>query len=115
MATTPRHLLRRRGSGHHQLTGLGKPVRFTFDNVLYPASGNAHVDSIGILLYLTSPIGTSLAHVYYTGVTAENPAGYVVDAIDPNEPRASTSPVPEPSTLWLMGDWPGSDGWDGLS
>ena len=88
---------------------------FTFDKVLYPASGDAHADTIGILLYLSSPIGTSLAHVYYTGVTAENPAGYVVDAIDPNEPRASTSPVPEPSTLWLMGDWPGSDGWGGLS
>ena len=90
---------------------------FTFDNVLFPASGATHVDDIGILMYLSSPIGTSLAHVYSTG------SGYFVDVIDPNEPGASTpfsvvatlgvrnfaltaataSPVPEPSTLYLLG------------
>jgi hypothetical protein len=63
---------------------------FTFDNVLFPANGAAHTDSIGILMYLSSPVGTSLAHVYYTGVTPDNPAGYIVDVIDPNEPGAST-------------------------
>jgi hypothetical protein len=96
---------------------------FTFDNVVYPSSAQ-HVDDIGLLLYLSSPMGTSLAHVYYTGITPENPAGYVVDVIDPNEPGASTpfsvatslgvrrftlvraapsaSPVPEPGTVGLL-------------
>jgi hypothetical protein len=94
---------------------------FTFDNVVYPSSAT-HVDDVGLLLYLSSPIGTSLAHVYYTGITPENPAGYVVDVIDPNEPGASTpfsvatslgvrrfslvraapSPVPEPGTVALL-------------
>jgi hypothetical protein len=87
---------------------------FTFDNVLFPANGATHADDLGILMYLNSPIGTSLAHVYSTG------SGYFVDVIDPNEPGASTpfsivatlgvrnfalaatpvSAVPEPST-WL--------------
>jgi hypothetical protein len=94
---------------------------FTFDNVVYPSAAQ-HVDDVGLLLYLSSPIGTSLAHVYYTGITPENPAGYVVDVIDPNEPGASTpfsvatslgvrrftlvraaaTPVPEPSTVGLL-------------
>lgn len=96
---------------------------FTFDNVVYPSAA-AHVDDLGLLLYLSSPMGTSLAHVYYTGITAENPAGYVVDVIDPNEPGAATpfsvatslgvrrfslmrvaatpTPVPEPSTVAML-------------
>jgi hypothetical protein len=97
---------------------------FTFDNVLFPSNGAAHTDPSGMLLYLSSPIGTSLAHVYYTGASEENPAGYVVDVIDPNEPGASTpfsvatslgvrnfsvtraatpSAVPEPSSYVLLG------------
>jgi hypothetical protein len=96
----------------------GTAFGFTFDNVLYPANGATHVDNLGILMYLNSPIGTSLAHVYNTG------DGYLVDVIDPNEPGASTpfsvvstlgisafslaatpsgSSVPEPSTLLLLG------------
>jgi hypothetical protein len=95
---------------------------YTFDNVVYPAANAAHVDETGLLLYLSSPMGTSLAHVYYTGITAQNPAGYVVDVVDPNEPGASTpfsvatslgvrnftltraaaSPVPEPASLALL-------------
>lgn len=98
---------------------------FTFDNVLFPANGSVHTDSTGILLYLSSPLGTSLAHIYYAGVSTDNPGGYVVDVIDPNEPGASTpfsvvsslgvrsfalsrvsagpSATPEPSSYVLLG------------
>lgn len=101
---------------------LGNEFGFTFDNVLYPANNAPHADSIGFLLYLDSPLGTSLAHVYYTGVTSQNPGGYEVDVVDPNEPGATTpfgvatpfsvsrfavtrapSAVPEPASLWLLG------------
>ncbi len=80
---------------------------FTFDNVLYTAPGTPHVDADGFLLYLSSPIGLSLAHVYYNN-------GYEVDVVDPNDPGdvtpfaitrfdISPSTVPEPSTLALFG------------
>ena len=80
---------------------------FTFDNVLYTAPGAAYVDADGFLLYLTSPRGTSLAHVY-------DNQGYEVDVVDPNDPGDVTafkitsfdvtpSAVPEPSTLALLG------------
>lgn len=89
---------------------------FTFDNVLY--INGPHADTDGFLLYLDSPIGTSIAHVYYTGVTAQNPGGYEVDVVDPNDPGAITPfaiqsftvvglaggpTVPEPGTLVLFG------------
>ena len=80
---------------------------FTFDNVLYTAPGAAYVDANGFLLYLTSPRGLSLAHVY-------DNKGYEVDVADPNDPGDVTafkiksfdvtpSSVPEPSTLALLG------------
>ena len=92
----------------------------TFDNVIYPGSG-PHADANGLLLYLDSPAGTSLAHVYYTAAN-----GYQVDVFDPNDPGANTpfsivrntfavsrfslvrvaaqpSAVPEPSTWLLLG------------
>ena len=80
---------------------------FTFDNVLYTAAGENHVDADGFLLYLASPLGTSLAHVFYNN-------GYEVDVVDPNDPGDVTpfaiasfdvtpSSVPEPSTLALLG------------
>jgi hypothetical protein len=92
----------------------------TFDNVIYPGSG-PHADPNGLLLYLDSPAGTSLAHVYYTAAN-----GYQVDVFDPNDPGANTpfsivgntfavsrfslvrvaappSAVPEPSTWLLLG------------
>jgi PEP-CTERM motif len=87
---------------------------FTFDNVLY--INGPHTDSLGFLLNLSSPAGTSLAHVFYTGITSANPQGYEVDVIDPNDPAALTpfsidtftieptvAPVPEPSTFVLFG------------
>ena len=84
---------------------------FTFDNVLYTATGANHVDSNGFLLDLSSPLGISLAHVYYS--TGLNP-GYEVDVVDPNDPGdvtpfriasfdISPSTVPEPSTFALLG------------
>ncbi len=86
---------------------------FTFDNVLFV--NGSHTDTNGFLLDLNSPVGTSLAHVFFTGVTAQNPGGYEVDVVDPNEPGAitpfsidsftitPTSAVPEPATLLLLG------------
>ena len=82
----------------------------TFDNVLYTDPNAIHVDGNGILVYLQSPIGTSLARVYKNN-------GYHVDVNDPNDPAdvtpfsidsftlssSSTSPVPEPATLSLLG------------
>lgn len=80
---------------------------YTFNNVLYTAPGENHVDANGFLLYLSSPLGTSLAHVYLNG-------GYEVDVVDPNDPGDVTpfaitnfditpAPVPEPATLALLG------------
>jgi PEP-CTERM motif len=88
---------------------------FTFNNVLF--INGPHTDANGFLLDLSSPVGTSLAHVYFTGVTAQNPGGYEVDVVDPNEPGAitpfaidtfsvtlaSAAAVPEPATLILLG------------
>ena len=83
---------------------------FTFNNVLYTASGSPLIDNYGFLVYLSSPIGTSLAHVYNTGGSA---AAYEVDVVDPNDPGDVTpfnvtsftvNPVvPEPSTFALLG------------
>ena len=87
---------------------------FTFDNVLFTASspiaGSKYTSTDGFLLYLTSTIGTSLAHVYATDT---NPGGYEVDVVDPNDPGALTpfavesftitpAAVPEPTTLLLL-------------
>lgn len=85
---------------------------FTFNNVLYTATGANYVDANGFLLLLNSPLGTSLAHVFYnsTGATP----GYEVDVVDPNDPGDLTpfaissfdvapAPVPEPATFALLG------------
>jgi hypothetical protein len=79
-------------NSHTPRTDMG----FAFDNVLYTA-GDPHTDSIGFLLYLDSPIGTSLAHVFYSGITPQNPRGYEVDVVDPNDPAATTPSHPLPS------------------
>ncbi len=87
---------------------LSTAASFSFDNLLYTDAGATHVDASGILLYLSSPIGTSLAHVY------EGATGYQVDVFDPNDPgdvtpfsidsfTLSQSAVPEPSTFALLG------------
>jgi hypothetical protein len=87
---------------------------FTFNNVLY-ITPPPHVDGFGFLVDISSPVGISLAHVYYSGVTALNPGGYEVDVVDPNDPGAITPfaietftavpavTTPEPSTLLLFG------------
>ena len=87
---------------------LSTPTGFSFDNLLYTDSGARHVDSSGVLLFLNSPVGTSLAHVY------DSAGGYEVDVFDPRDPGDVTpfsietfdlipSSVPEPATLALMG------------
>ena len=90
---------------------------YTFNNVLFASNPASLVDSNGFLLYLSSPLGTSLAHVFYNETaTATQPAGYEVDVTDPNDPGAitpfaidnftvtpPTSAVPEPSTMTLLG------------
>jgi PEP-CTERM motif len=99
----------------------GNPITdmgFTFNNVLY-VTPPPHVDNLGFLVEISSPIGLSLAHVYFSGVTASNPGGYEVDVVDPREPGAVTpfaiesftvvptpitpGSVPEPSSIALLG------------
>lgn len=90
---------------------LGLFSGFTYDNLLFTDPSVQHVDGKGVLLYLNSPIGTSIAHVY-------DNAGYHVDIFDPNDPRdvtpfaidtfsltpsPTTPSVPEPSTFALLG------------
>ncbi len=87
---------------------LSTATGFGFDNLLFTDSGARHVDSSGVLLFLNSPAGTSLAHVY------DSASGYQVDVFDPRDPGDITpfsiqtfdlnpSSVPEPATLALMG------------
>ena len=94
---------------HNPTTANG----FTFDNVLF-TGGGPYTSANGFLLDLNSIAGSSLAHVYYTGVTSLNPGGYEVDVVDPGDPGAVTpfgvdtftitpAAVPEPSTLVLLG------------
>lgn len=87
---------------------LGTANSFTYDNLLYTSPSARHVDTNGVLLFLSSSVGTSLAHVY------DNNNGYHVDVFDPREPGDVTpfniqsfditpAAVPEPSTLALLG------------
>jgi hypothetical protein len=88
---------------------LGANSSIAYDNLIFTDPGAAHVDALGDLITLTSPIGTSLAHVYNSGT-------YHVDVFDPNDPVDITpfsivtfsltptpSAVPEPSTWLLLG------------
>jgi hypothetical protein len=102
------------GSGQgYTFTGVVPPGfnhSITYDDLLFPGNASALVDSSGILLDLTSPIGVSLAHVYDNG-------SYHVDVFDPNDPADITpfaidtfvitgipgGVTPEPSTLLLIG------------
>jgi hypothetical protein len=96
------------GYAFTSIVPLGANSDFTYDNLLFTDPSALHVDSEGILLDLTSPIGTSLAHVYETG------GSYEVDVLDPRDPGDVTpfsidsftltpSAVPEPSTFVLLG------------
>jgi hypothetical protein len=97
------------GSGQgYTFTGvvpLGANTSIAYDNLVFTDPGATHVDALGDLLTLSSPIGTSLAHVYNNGT-------YHVDIFDPNDPVDITpfaiesfiltpSAVPEPSS-WLL-------------
>ena len=87
---------------------LGTNNNFTYDNLLYTDPNELHVDTKGILLDLSTPFGTSIAHVYEAG------GQYKVNVLDPGDqgditPFAITdftlnpTAVPEPSTLMLLG------------
>jgi hypothetical protein len=104
------------GSGQgYTFTGvvpLGADPSIAYDNLVFTNPNAVHVDALGDLLTLTSPIGTSLAHVYNDGT-------YHVDVFDPNDPGDITpfaidtftlalftgtptpSAMPEPSS-WLL-------------
>ena len=56
---------------------VGANSAFAYDNLVFTNPNAAHVDALGNLLTLTSPIGTTLAHVYNNG-------SYHVDVFDPN-------------------------------
>jgi hypothetical protein len=88
---------------------LGADTSFVYDNLIFTNPNAPHVDALGDLLTLTSPIGTSLAHVYNNGT-------YHVDVFDPNDPVDITpfaidsfvltptpNAVPEPSSWLLLG------------
>jgi hypothetical protein len=86
---------------------LGANPSIAYDNLIFTNPSAAHVDALGDLITLTSPIGTSLAHVYNNGT-------YHVDVFDPNDPVDITpfaidsfsltpSAVPEPSSWLLLG------------
>ena len=114
VATVPPTLLLTDVTGSAQgyaFTGvapLSTAASFNFDNLLFTDAAARHVDTAGVLLYLNSPVGTSLAHVYDTAT------GYKVDVFDPRDPADVTpfsiqtfdlnpSTVPEPGTFALMG------------
>lgn len=108
------------GSGQgYTFTGVvpvGADPSIAYDNLVFTDPNAVHVDALGDLLTLTSPIGTSLAHVYNDGT-------YHVDVFDPNDPGDITpfaidtytlalftrtptptpSAVPEPSSWLLLG------------
>jgi hypothetical protein len=99
------------GSGQgYTFTGvvpLGANSSIAYDNLVFTDPNALHVDALGDLVTLTSPIGTSLAHVYNNGT-------YHVDVFDPNDPVDITpfaidtftltpSAVPEPSSWLLLG------------
>ena len=88
---------------------LGADTSFAYDNLVFTNPNAIHVDALGDLLTLTSPIGTSLAHVYNNGT-------YHVDIFDPNDPVDITpfaidsfvltptpGAVPEPTSWLLLG------------
>jgi hypothetical protein len=86
---------------------LGANSSIAYDNLIFTDPNTTHVDALGDLITLTSPIGTSLAHVYNNGA-------YHVDVFDPNDPVDITpfaidsfsltpSAVPEPSSWLLLG------------
>jgi hypothetical protein len=88
---------------------LGANTSFAYDNLVFTDPNAIHVDAQGDLLTLSSPIGTSLAHVYNNGT-------YHVDVFDPNDPVDVTpftidsfiltptpTAVPEPSSFLLLG------------
>ncbi len=86
---------------------LGATESFAYDNLIFTNPTAIHVDALGVLLTLNSPIGTSLAHVYNNGA-------YHVDVFDPSDPVDITpftidtflltpTAVPEPSSWLFLG------------
>ncbi len=99
------------GQGYtfNSIVPLGTVPTLTYDNLLFPGNA-AVVDSEGVLVSLTSPIGTSFARVFDNN-------GYEVDVFDPNDPgditpfaiesfivtSNSAATTPEPSTFVFLG------------
>jgi hypothetical protein len=86
---------------------LGANSSIAYDNLVFTNPTATHVDALGVLLTLNSPIGTSLAHVYNNGA-------YHVDVFDPSDPVDITpfaidsfsltpTAVPELSSSLLLG------------
>lgn len=85
---------------------LGAVPTISYDNLVFTDPNATHVDALGDLLTLSSPIGTSLAHVYNNG-------SYHVDVFDPNDPVDITPftidsfvLTPTPTTVPEPSSWP---------
>src|SRR4030081_1492707 len=79
---------------------LGANSSIAYDNLIFTDPSATHVDALGDLITLTSPIGTSLAHVYNNGTA---PVDITPFAIDTFSLTPAPNAIPEPSSWLLLG------------